>query len=387
MSLAESAPRTLRSTHAESNIARSPQLTLECVSGPVWDRSIGDFDDVCTEQTFAFAALRWSEFAHEPLIFRRGGNVVGGALMLVRRLPLGIGSIAVGKWTPMIGRRADGDRLAIYKSMIETLIGEYAKRRGMMLTLLPRVSPTGDRSEVAFLRERGFVEASNVPFPNRYIVDLRPAEDAHRKALGSKWRYHLQHAEKANLQFDVATPDAFPAFLEIYQAMSSRKKFPDYSAIASVPALLKLPDEALRPQIFFVRRDDQIVAGAVVFKAGNTAVYLYGATRDDALPLRAGYFMQWNILRWLKANCRAQWYDLGGCDGFSGLHQFKKGLVGKAGAIEPMPAVHHYAEKRSTLAIGRGAFALRDVALIARHRFLSRSNDLAKPDLKPPQAR
>ena len=91
-----------------------------------------------------------------------------------------------------------------------------------------------------------------------------------------------------------------------------------------------------------MRKNGEVVAGAVIFTAGRTAAYLYGATNDDALPLRAGYFMQWNIIRWLRDNTRAEFYDLGGTDGFQGLHQFKKGLVGTEGLITPVPPICNY---------------------------------------------
>src|SRR5262249_15452699 len=119
----------------------------------------------------------------------------------------------------------------------------------------------------------------------------------------------------------------------------------------------------------------------LIFAAGDTAIYLYGATSDEALPLRAGYFMHWQIVCWLKAQTRARWYDLGGSDGFHGLHQFKKGMVGKAGAIVPLPPMLHFATRRLPLILGTSAFALRDALLNLRHRLTVRSSDLAKPDL------
>ncbi len=70
---------------------------------------------------------------------------------------------------------------------------------------------------------------------------------------------------------------------------------------------------------------------------------MFGATNDKALPLRAGYFLHWNIIRWLRDHTMAKWYDLGGTDGFHGLHQFKKGMVGSAGVIHPVPPVANYA--------------------------------------------
>jgi lipid II:glycine glycyltransferase (peptidoglycan interpeptide bridge formation enzyme) len=92
---------------------------------------------------------------------------------------------------------------------------------------------------------------------------------------------------------------------------------------------MALGHDQARPELFFVRKDGEIVAGAIVFKGGDRAVYLYGATLDKALPLRAGYFLHWHIARWLRDNTQAEWYDLGRDRRLSGLHQFKKGLVGQ----------------------------------------------------------
>src|SRR5690606_18070049 len=150
-------------------------------------------------------------------------------------------------------------------------------------------------------------------------------------------------SEKAGLTFEPGGADRLPEFEALYEAMVDRKRFKDYSAHDTVPALMAMQNAQLRPELFFVRHEDAVIAGAIIFKAGNRAVYLYGATSSDALPLRAGYFMHWHIIRWLRDNTRASWYDLGGSDGFQGLHQFKKGMVGSAGVIHASPPAGNYA--------------------------------------------
>lgn len=366
--------------HAACAIGRAVPLTLENLPCPQWDAVAAGFDGVSPEQTVAFARRRWPALTFEPLVFRRGRDAVGGALMMVQRLPLRIGAVAIGKWTPVY--RGGGDRMAAYRDMVETLIAEYAVRRRMMLCLLPRAHADVQREQHDYLLQRGFVTGSNVPFPDRYIVALDKTGDEHRKHLASKWRYHLNHAEKAGLRFEAAGADSLPVFAALYEAMTRRKKFPDYSAYDTLPALLAMPEAGLRPRLFFVRHGGDVVAGAAIFTAGDTAIYLYGATDDRALALRAGYFLHWHIVAWLKENTRARWYDLGGNDGFHGLHQFKKGFVGKAGAIVPLPPMLHYAERRLPLLLGTGAFALRDALRNLRHRLTVARSDLDKPDMK-----
>jgi len=340
--------------------AAIPQLQTRLVSGVEWDRTIADFDEVCQEQLYAFAAARWPSVQHEPMLFLLDGEVVGGSLMMVQPLPLRLGHIAVSKWGPMRKDISRPDAAAIHAGMVEALIADYADRRGHMISVLAWAAVTPVNAPYAYLEARGFKRGSALMFPSRYVVNLRLDDAAQRKSLHQKWRYHLNKSEKAGLSFEHAGPERLPEFDLLYTAMSDRKQFADHSAYDSVASLMTL-DDGLRPELFFVRHEGVVVAGALIFTAGDRAVYLYGATNDQALPLRAGYFMHWHIIRWLRDHTRAGWYDLGGTDGFQGLHQFKKGMVGEAGVIEPVPPVANYASNRLAMLAGTAAFAARDL--------------------------
>ena len=264
-----------------------------------------------------------------------GGEVVGGSLMMIQPLPLRLGAIAVAKWGPMLARADHPEAGDIYRGMVDALVAELCRQAPDDADVLPRASLTPVNAEYEHLMARGFTRGSELGFPNRYIVNLRLDDAAQRKSFHQKWRYHLNKSEKAGLSFERAPARNCTEFDALYERMIDRKKFADHSAYETVPALMAIADETLRPELFFVRHEGEIVAGAIIFKAGDRAVYLYGATNDKALPLRAGYFLHWHIIRWLRDNTAAKWYDLGGTDGFQGLHQFKKGMVGDAGVISP----------------------------------------------------
>jgi len=357
-------------------------VTTQIVSPDLWDRSVAQFDEVCQEQLHAFARTRWPGVAHEPVLFWRGGDVVGGSLVMIQPLPLRLGALAVAKWGPMLARADDPDRLGIYRGMIDALVAEYAERRRLMLSVLPRASLSPFNAEYDHLVHRGFTRGSELGFPNRYIVNLRLSDEEQRKSLEQKWRYHLRRSEKEGLVFEPAPASRLPEFQALYETMLDRKKFADHSAYETVPVLMGLADDALRPELFFVRHDGEVIAGAIIFKAGDRAVYLYGATSEQALPLRAGYFMHWHIIRWLRDNTAARWYDLGGTDGFLGLHQFKKGMVGEAGVIQPVPPVANYAAHWWPRFIGTAAFAARDGVQALKRQLDRLRADRAKPDLK-----
>ncbi|WP_375451941.1 lipid II:glycine glycyltransferase FemX [uncultured Devosia sp.] len=359
------------------------RLETRIVDGAEWDRTIAGFDEVCQEQLHVFATARWPSVKQEPMLFLADGQVVGGSLMMVQPLPLRIGHIAVSKWGPMLKDSSAPHAAALRDAMVEALIADYAERRGLMLSVLPRAALETDNSAYERLLARGFKRGSELGFPSRYIVRLGLSDAEQRKSLQQKWRYHLNKSEKAGLSFEHAGPERMGEFDRLYAAMSERKQFPDHSAYDTVPLLMALDIETLRPELFFVRHAGEVVAGALIFKAGDRAVYLYGATNDTALPLRAGYFMHWQIIRWLRDNTRAGWYDLGGTDGFHGLHQFKKGMVGEAGVITPVPPVANYAARPWAYLLGNGAFWARDAAYHIRRVVTGALRPKARPDQAP----
>jgi len=290
--------------------------------------------------------------------------------------------IARGETGVLLAPADHPDRIDIYREMIDALVGDYAVHRRLMLSVLPRASLSPFNAEYDHLVHRGFAKSAELAFPNRYIVNLRLDDAAQRKSFLQKWRYHLNKSEKAGLSFEHAPASRLPEFAALYEKMLDRKRFADHSAYETVPALLAMGNDRLRPELFFVRHLDEVIAGAIIFKAGDRAVYLYGATNDRALPLRAGYFMHWNIIRWLRDNTPAKWYDLGGTDGFQGLHQFKKGMVGEAGVIQPVPPVANYAAHWWPRFAGTGAFMGRDFAQRALQRIDWLRSAHAKPDQK-----
>ncbi|MDB5539923.1 MAG: family N-acetyltransferase [Devosia sp.] len=355
-------------------------FAMRSVTPDAWDDAIAGFEGVCQEQLATFAQARWPDVVLEPLLFHRDEEVVGGCLIMVQRLPLGLGSIAVAKWAPMLRHTGGADAGSIYAEMIEALCAEYAGRRGMMLSVLPRASLIEGNAEYALLLGRGFRKGATLLFPDRYIVNLRLSDAEQRASFHQKWRYHLNKADKAGLSFEHAAPERRAEFDALYEQMVDRKKFPDHSAYGTVPALMEMANPALRPELFFVRHAGEIVAGAIIFKAGDRAVYLYGATSAAALELRAGYFLHWHIIRWLRDNTEARWYDLGGTDGFQGLHQFKKGMVGERGVITPVPPVANYAERWWPRLLGEAAFAGREIAHAVGRQVDRLRPDRAKPD-------
>ncbi|WEK05505.1 MAG: GNAT family N-acetyltransferase [Candidatus Devosia phytovorans] len=376
------APADIAPASARAKGTVATRLETRIVSGAEWDRTIAGFDEVCQEQMHIFAATRWPSVTQEPMLFLANGEVVGGALVMVQGLPLGLGKIAVAKWAPMLKDAGRADAEAVRAGMVEAMISDYADSRGQMLSVLPRASITETNHEYDSLIARGFKRGSVLGFPNRYIVNLRLTDEEQRKSFSQTWRRQLNKSEKVGLTFEHVPAEQVGDFEALYNAMTDRKQFSDHSAYETVPALMAIEVDNLRPEVFYVRHEGVLVAGALIFKAGDRAVYLYGATTDAALPLRAGYFLHWHVIRWLRDNTPATWYDLGGTDGFQGLHQFKKGMVGDRGVIQPVPPVANYASKPLAYVMGAGAFWARDSLHALKRKFDGWRNPKTLPTQK-----
>ncbi len=159
----------------------------------------------------------------------------------------------------------------------------------------------------------------------------------------------------------VAGEEGFRQFQSLHTRMVARKNEAHGDAVDLLPFLAKeLPDE-LAPRTVIASSHGRPVAGAILALHGDTAYYVYGATNEEALPLRAGFALQWWIVRWLSDQ-GLDWYDLGGTAGDCGLKQFKTGLVGREGSIVEMPGEYDSWNRRSDRMAADALFMLRSLA-------------------------
>jgi hypothetical protein len=271
------------------------------------------------------------------LLVRRDGVPVAGARTIVLGWPGLLRGVAYVKFGPFWRRRNAPPDPEVYRATVGALVDEYCRRRGHHLSVVPRPAPDHHARECALLAGLGFAVRRPMLDPNRYLVDVTLEPDAGLQSLEQKWRYNLRRALRTGIECRLADESSGLAmFTALHRRMVARKRFRDTDPVHLLPALGERLPAALRPRVVLASRAGAPVAGAVVSVCGDTAYYLYGASEDAALPLKAGYALQWWIVGWLH-DAGVRWYDLGGEACEPGLRQFKKGLVGKCGAIVTTP--------------------------------------------------
>jgi hypothetical protein len=354
--------------------APSP-LRSQIMPAEGWDDLVLRFSDIADEQTQCFNNSRWPQEQVERVAYWNDAELVaattlrgihvpgtGVRLTVLRRGPL---------WRPVGKPMAPECLDHVYRHLVEN----YASGWRDCLLLTPQCDPVANETAPTSLSKAGFRPLKGPASKTRYFVDVSQAPDALRASLAQKWRYNLRKAEKCGLTVDVlAGESAVQRFKAMHDVMVARKQFSESGPIDTLSDIMAATQPALRPLVFIVTHGEEEVAGAVIDVSGEQAVYLYGATDDKALPLNAGYFLQWKVVEHLSAMPQINWYALGGGSSPNcSLHQFKRGLTGKTGLTLNEPDVFFRAGSSYAGMIGSSVAQLRwwmqHIDLEIRQRF------------------
>jgi len=342
------------------------EFEVDRMDPSAWDALIATFEDGRCEQLYSYAAGAWGSERLSHLVVKRGGRIIGAAQAVLLRPPGVDRGVAYVKFGPLWRCKGQTPRAADLEFILEALIWEYARRRSMHVTVLPRPEPEFTPLITKALGTCGFRSRRAMADPNRYLVDLSLGCEEQRQSLSQKWRYNLRRTECHAIDIDIEeSPEALAIFKSLYRSMCRRKRFRDTSSYHALDDLFVCPNSGLHPKIILARHASEVIAGAVVGQIGDTATYLFGASNAKALELRAGYALHWWIIGWL-ARSEARWYDLGGEAEDPGLRQFKKGLVGKAGRIVKLPGEFDYCESSTSAFIAMMIYRVRDLRRACR---------------------
>ncbi len=358
----------------EAGIVQRCQVTsgnfsheVDSCTPQAWNALMQEFRDASYNQLPALASHIWGENRLSHIIVRQGDKAVAAAQLVLLTVPvLGYG-MAYLKFGPVWQRKAEpvnGDAL---EAILQAIKEEYADRRGLLVMALPPPDPLYGETTEQVLAEHGFTIRRAMIDPNRYLVNVTLPEDDQRRSLSQKWRYNLKKSLANGIDVSLyPTSEGLDAFSNLYGQMLDRKQFNDANAAGCLPDLLEHLPEPLQPKIVIASHDGRPTAGAVVGLAGTTASYMFGASDDRALPMKAGYALQWWIINWLR-DAGFEWYDLGGEAQFDGLRQFKKGLVGKSGKIVTWRGEYEYWTNPLSRLAADGVAALRSIRRSVRH--------------------
>jgi hypothetical protein len=299
---------------------------FDSVGAEKWHRLLLDFDDANVFHTWPFAAAHWGLDNLSHAVIKKGSRVIGLAQSVLVGVPILGKVMTYANFGPVWERSDIDDGIEHLKATVAALQKEYVVRRRLCLRLRMPVGKVPDAACAAILGEGAWKERR--PLYRTYILDLSQSERQLRAAMDKRWRANLQKAEQCGLVVSQRNDqDWVRIFLELHEQLRRRKGFTSVFP-GLLPELYRVLPHQLRPNLFICWRGNMPVAAAVVSARGSSAFSLNTATGDAALEVRAGYFLQWTIVRWLKETGQCRWYDVFVGNSPPGVRQFKRGLIG-----------------------------------------------------------
>jgi hypothetical protein len=309
------------------------RVKVDGVSEAEWSSWLSEFDDASIYQTWAYGAVSWGEAQLSHLALMGSDGPVALAQLRLVKLPVLGAGVAYLRWGPCVQRRGMNCAPAVFGEMLGALVEEYARRRGLLLRILPNVMEGDQQTEgtLAAMRGLGLDIDAAVP-PYRTIrVDLSSDPAVIRKRFDGKWRNQLNGAERNGLKVIEGTgTELYETFCQIYHEMMDRKRFDTTVDVAEFGRIQRRLPESQKMLTFVSLKDDVPQTALVASRVGATGIYLLGATSNDGMKSKGSYLLQWRMMNRLKElGCR--WYDLGGInpEANPGVYHFKQGMGGE----------------------------------------------------------
>lgn len=294
-------------------------------------------------QTWEWGEFKRSTTGWQPqrLAFERGGQIVALASVGVRRA--GPARVLYAPKGPAL----DYGDSELVGEVLDSLQRLARKQGAIWLKIDPDVmagtgvpgeadeapDPTG-AALTAALTSRGWrFSADQVQFRNTITVELTQSEDDLLAAMGQSTRRKIRIAQKEGVIVRPGSPADLETLYALYRVTGERDGFlirpPAYYEQAWRAFMQAGLAHALIADV-----EGQAVAAVILFHFGRTCWYFYGASANQFRDKQPNYLLQWEALRWAKAQGYATYDFWGAPDVFSeddrmwGVYQFKRGFHG-----------------------------------------------------------
>ncbi|MBI5669962.1 MAG: peptidoglycan bridge formation glycyltransferase FemA/FemB family protein [Chloroflexi bacterium] len=290
----------------------------------------------------------WGEFKRETtgwqplrLAFKRGADVAAMASVGVRS----VGPLKV-MYIPK-GPALDYADTALAASVLDHLQTLARRQAAVWLKLDPDViAATGVPGEdsdtpnatgqtfMKLLRERGWrFSPDQVQFRNTITVDLTPGEDTLLAQMSQNTRRKVRTAEKKGVTVRPATVADLPVLYDLYRVTGARDNFLIRPAEYYQREWRFLMEAGLAHALI-AEYEGKPIAHVILFHFGRKCWYFYGASANEERERMPNYLLQWEAMRWAKAQGYTT-YDLWGApdmfdesDSMWGVYEFKRGFRG-----------------------------------------------------------
>jgi len=322
--------------------AFSPQINPDAAR---WDAFVAAHPDAHTLQLAAWGTLK-SQFgwkAQRVAIVNRNGAIIAGAGVLYRPLPLHLGTMAYIPAGPLFAVDASAEADA---ALWRAIRNAARSQRAAFVKVEPCnwYRPRPDLPKR--LIDAGFQPSPQTVQPPRTVVlDISGSEEDIRKRMNESTRRKTKLGPKHEVNVRVAKRAEVSSFNQLMHVTGQRDGFGVHDPAYYEKAFeLFAENSAGNCALLLASYAGQDLAGLMIFRCGENAYYLYGASSNEERNRMPTYIIQWEAIRWAKAQGAIR-YDLWGApdedettleaqfqerrDGLWGVYGFKRGFGGQ----------------------------------------------------------
>ncbi len=302
-----------------------------------WDAFVTAHPRAHILQLSAWGALKsafgWQ--AERVALADANGQVVAGAQVLFRRLPLRLGTMAYIPAGPLV----DWTDAAQVRALLAAIDGVARRHRAALLKIEPGLGLAG----VNFTAHGFRPSPQTVQPPRTVVLDLRDDEDAILARMNQGTRRNIRKSARFEVQIREGTHADVARFCAMIAETGTRAGFGVHTC-AYYERAYALFVPSGHAALLMGSYAGQDLAGVMVFALGDWAWYFYGASSSRERQRMASYGVQWAGIRWAKTR-GARWYDMYGVpdaepevleaqfrersDGLWGVYRFKRGWGGE----------------------------------------------------------
>ncbi len=167
------------------------------------------------------------------------------------------------------------------------------------------------------------------------LLDVTPCEETLLARIKEKWRYNVRLAGRKGVTVRAATmEDDVRAWYRLLQTTGERDAFGIHTLDYYLSAW-RIFSPRQQARLLLAEYDGQALAGIFVGLFAREAIYLYGASGNEQRSLMPNYLLQWEAIRWAKAQGASR-YDFWGIpatddegEAMAGVYRFKSGWGGE----------------------------------------------------------
>jgi peptidoglycan pentaglycine glycine transferase (the first glycine) len=258
-------------------------------------------------------ALGWKAVR---LAVEQEGQLVAGAQMLIKPLPLGLSSVAYVPRGPLLHWEDEPVARVLLSAMHKTA----RQHRAISLKIEPSVHCSSAMQQR--LQAIGFCPSGYNNQPRcSMVVDLTPDDDTILANMHKMTRYNIRYSARQGVVIREGAESDLDTFCQLMECTARRAGFP-----ARSPEYYRQEWATFAPlgslKLFLAMYEDQVLAAMVPAAFGGKAAMLHNVSLDTHKNLKPNQLLMWECIRWAKSQGCAL-YDVWGIPDEVGEHLYR----------------------------------------------------------------